>query len=422
MNAIPFISVLLVSFLLSACGDNSCKTPVDDNASTALKTTAFYADNEHNIIDVIDVDKMQLITTLSTGHKDTHTAGIALNTKDSTKLYVSNRHDNYIDVIDTHLDNIIQSIHLNFYPRSINVENDTSLVEVASTNKPVAAIIDAKSDSVLATVGDLSKTVTNKCGHPYWLNSEDFVFIDRENKKIYTYNIKKINGTWVTKKINELDTPSPVHHIATPNINGKRNYNASVFYAMAEGDSTHYPSVLKLDFNKTTGLDINETLKLTKNGVDVADIGGHHLNFLKDGKTLYAGSKEGDLFVVDYSSSPMKIIKTIPVGKGAGHTVEMKDQNLAVIINHNDTFISFIDTALNKKIADIEVSHLTKEQAAKVQVQSHTSYYFSPDGRYFYLFLTEEGDMVKVDLLAQKVVNRLHLGGKLQMGSFIHSH
>ncbi|MCB4746587.1 MAG: hypothetical protein LGB68_05510, partial [Sulfurovum sp.] len=44
------------------------------------------------------------------------------------------------------------------------------------------------------------------------------------------------------------------------------------------------------------------------------------------------------------------------------------------------------------------------------------------DGRYFYMFLTEEGSLVKVDLSAKKVVQRLEIGGKLAMGSFVVSH
>ena len=77
-----------------------------------------------------------------------------------------------------------------------------------------------------------------------------------------------------------------------------------------------------------------------------------------------------------------------------------------------------IDTTNHKKIADIEVSKL--EEVGSVQTQSHPQYHFSKDEKYFYLFLTEEGALVKVDLELKKVAERLEIGGKLAMGSFLH--
>jgi len=52
-------------------------------------------------------------------------------------------------------------------------------------------------------------------------------------------------------------------------------------------------------------------------------------------------------------------------------------------------------------------------------LEAHPQYHFSKDGRYFYLFLTQEGELVKVDLKQQKVVKRLKIGGKIAMGSFV---
>ena len=152
-------------------------------------------------------------------------------------------------------------------------------------------------------------------------------------------------------------------------------------------------------------------------GVDVNVMGVHHLNFLKNQKTIYIGSDEGTLFVVDYSVKPMKIIKTVQAGKGAGHTDEIEHKDIAVVINHKDSFITVMNTKTDEKIADIEVSKL--EEVGMVQTQSHPQYHFSKDGQYFYLFLTEEGALVKVDLLNKKVVERLKIGGKLAMGTFV---
>jgi NMD protein affecting ribosome stability and mRNA decay len=148
-------------------------------------------------------------------------------------------------------------------------------------------------------------------------------------------------------------------------------------------------------------------------------MGVHHLNFLKDQKTIYVGSDEGTLFIIDYTSTPMRIVKTVQAGKGAGHTDEMKHNQIAVVINHKDKFITLMNTQNHTKIADIEVSSLN--EVGTVQTHSHPQYHFSKDGRYFYLFLTEEGALVKVDLIDKKVVERLEIGGKLAMGSFVES-
>jgi len=413
MNKNILVLLVLTALFINGCG-GSRKVEED----TTPNLTAYFTDNVNNTVDVIDVDNMQLLHTLQTGHQDTHSADIVSSDATSTKMYVSNRSDDYIDVLESKTNEITKSIVLNFHPRSIDTQKVTHLAEVASTNKAVAAVIDIDTDEVLATVGYPNITFTNKCGHPYWIDDKHFVFIDRENKKLYTYKIEQINGLWVTNELNVLDTPSPVHHILTPNVNGERNYNATTFYAMAEGDTNNFPAVLKLAFSASSGMSIVETLELKVAGLTASDMGGHHLNFLKDGKTLYAGSKEGHLFVVDYSTSPMTILKTIQVGKGAGHSIEMKDKNLAVVINHSDKFISLINTATNEKITDIIVSELPDSDVGNVQIQAHTQYRFSDDGDYFYMALTEEGAFIKVDLLTHEVT-RVDLGGKLTMGSFV---
>ncbi|MCB4752891.1 MAG: hypothetical protein LGB01_01465 [Sulfurovum sp.] len=256
--------------------------------------------------------------------------------------------------------------------------------------------------------------------------------IDRQHKKIATYKIEKDNsGMWQTTKVNEIKTPSPVHNLIPPEIHGRHGtkhhtrhgiQTSTIFYATAEGANGVYPSVLKLEFLEGIGLSIIENLEIKKEGLSTEVMGVHHLNFLKDQKTIYVGSDEGNLFVVDYTTSPMTIVKTVHAGKGAGHTDEMKHNNIAVVINHKDSFITVMNTLTHEKIADIEVSKLSKDELGTVQTQSHPQYHFSKDGRYFYMFLTEEGSLVKVDLSAKKVVQRLEIGGKLAMGSFVVSH
>ena len=426
---------------------------------------AWFGDKENNRIDVVDVNNMQIIDEIPTGHQKTYAAEVVKLHGEHTqtpKMYIDNRGSDAIDVLDSATNQIVKTIELPFHPRSISVNKETGLVAVSGVDKPMTAIIDSKTDSLIATVGDNNVTYpvtsghnyvssgTLACGHPEWLNDNHFVLLDRQKREIKTYKIfKDMEGNWQTALVNTLHTPSPIHNLIPPKIHGQAGHKMSrafledgeshnrnqhnngtqqhfgeeqystIFYATAEGATDIYPSVLKLEFNEETGLQIVDNLEIKQDGLSPNIMGVHHLNFMKDQKHIYVGSDEGDLFIVNYQVSPMKIEKVIPAGKGAGHTDEFKHGNIAVVINHKDKFITLMNTSDNSKIADINVSQIDDTLVGKVQTQSHPQYHFSKDGRYFYLFLTEEGALVKVDLQQKEVVQRLDIGGKIAMGSFI---
>jgi len=428
------------AFLLIGCGGGS------NNQNNQKQVTAYFGDKENNIIDIVDISNMRLEDQISTGHKKTYAAEVikthGQKHNKTPKMYVDNRGSNVIDVLDSASNTITKTIGLPFYPRSINVneyEGETNgFVEVSSVNKPMAAIIDPSRDSVIATVGEDTVTYpttsghnyvssgTLACGHPEWLDANHFVLIDRQNKLIKTYKIERDNeGSWKTSLVNSVQTQSPVHNLIPPKVHGKHHHNGNnntIFFATEEGADGVYPAVLQLDYNPSTGLTISDRLELKIDGVDVNTMGVHHLNFLTDQTHIYIGSDEGHLFIVNYKTSPMSVVKIVDAGKGAGHTDEFKHNNIAVVINHKDKFITVMDTSNNSKIADIEVSNIDDSLVGKVQTQSHPQYHFSKDGRYFYLFLTEEGALVKVDLQEKKVIDRLDIGGKIAMGSFLESH
>jgi len=443
---------IVVATLFLGCGDalsntdessnHNGSTQSENSKHSEKKSVAYYGDKENNLIVVVDIDNMKLLDSIATGHQKTYAAEV-IKTKGeghstTPKMYVDNRGSNAIDILDSQSNSIVKTIDLAFYPRSIDVEKETGLVAVSGSDKPMTAIIDSNTDRVVATVGEDNVTApttsghnyvssgTLASGHPHWLNQDHFVLIDRQNKKIVTYKITKTaNDTWNTNKVNEITTPSPVHNLVPPEVHGVHGkkhgevYTSTIFFATSEGATDIYPSVLKLEFIEGEGLKIVEELEIKKEGLSANIMGVHHLNFLKDQKTIYVGSDEGNLFVIDYSSEPMRIVKTVEAGKGAGHTDEMKHNNIAVVINHKDKFITLMNTLNHTKIADIQVSNIPDDEVGVVQTQSHPKYHFSEDGRYFYLFLTEEGELVKVDLEEKKVVDRLEIGGKLAMGSFI---
>lgn len=430
----------------STTGSSNESTQAGNTSHNNKKTIAYYGDKANNLIVVVDIENMQLLETIATGHQSTYAAE-KIKTKATEhalnpKMYIDNRGSNAIDVFDSQSNTITKTITLPFYPRSIDVQQETGLVAISGSNKAMTAIVDSRTDTLIATVGEDVVTApttsghayvssgTLASGHPHWLNQNHFVLIDRQNKKIITYKITKMsNGTWSTSKVNELITPSPVHNLIPPEVHGAHGrqgkhggdeiYTSTIFFATAEGSNNVYPSVLKLEFIEGEGLSIVDELNIQKEGLMANIMGVHHLNFLKDQKTIYVGSDEGTLFVIDYTSTPMRILKTLQAGKGAGHTDEMEHNQIAIVINHKDSFITLMNTQNHTKIANIKVSNLN--EVGTVQTQSHPQYHFSKDGRYFYLFLTEEGALVKVDLVEKKVVQRLEIGGKLAMGSFVKS-
>ncbi|SHO80973.1 hypothetical protein MNB_SV-15-25 [hydrothermal vent metagenome] len=439
-----------MGIIFSGCSnsDSNNNTTTHTTNSIQKNTRAYFGDKENNKIEIVDVENMKLIDEIYTGHQKTYSAEVikihGQGHTNNKKMYVANRGSNAIDVIDTLTNSIITTIDLPFYPRSIDVQKDTGLVSVSGTNKPMIAIIDGNTDRLLATTGrdivtyptttghSYVSSGTLASGHPHWLDRDHFVLIDREALNIVTYKLVNDGSSYSIEKINELTTPSPVHNLIPPEIHGdqgEQHGNNSIiypiFYATAEGSNSNYPSVMKLYFSPNEGLKLLENLELKKDGLSKDIMGIHHLNFIKTTKKIYVGSNENTLFIVDYSQTPMKIIKTLQAGKGAGHTAQMEHGlvgNISVVINHKDRFITLINTDNDTKIVDINVSNVSEDKIGNVQTQSHPKYHFSQDGRYFYLFLTEEGALVKVDLTTQRVVNRLDIGGKIAMGSFIENH
>lgn len=450
-NKLKGLIVITAIITLTGCGgSDSSGTQGSSSEMLSGSTTAYFGDKVNNKIDVVDVENMDLIGEIYTNHKKTYAAEVvkthAQGHSASKKMYVVNRGSNAIDVIQSSTNSstasIIKTINLAFHPRSIDVEKETGLVTVSGTDKPMIAIIDGNSDKLLTIVGTDTVTYptttghtyvssgTLASGHPHWLDKKHFVLIDRQAMKIITYKLVKNGDEYSALMVNELSTPSPVHNLIPPEVHGSSGHHNGgktypIFYATAEGSSSAYPSVMKLYFSPNEGLKLLENLELSKSGLTKDVMGVHHLNFIKKTQKIYVGSDEGTLFIVDYSGDSMSIIKTLNAGFGAGHTAQMEHSrvgDIAVIINHKDKFITVMNTETDTKIADIDVSNLGADKIGKVQTQSHPQYHFSKDGRYFYLFLTEEGALVKIDLETKKLINRLEIGGEIAMGSFIEAH
>ncbi len=425
MNTLYLFTILLITMLFSGCGSSHRDVTLLEDNMTHEMTKAFFGDKANSRVVVVNVEEMKLAQPtheVFTGHNITYTADKVF---DHPKVYVVNRGSNAIDVIDVNTIELTKTIPLEHFPRSSEQMNKTlRLNETSGMDKPMASIIDIDTDEVVATVGRNEKVDlehnpnyggAHACGHPFWLDAHHFVVLDRYHRKVITYYIEKDNNdTWVTTKLNELNTTTSVHQI----IPSKGHYfgEAGVFYATAEGAPDIYPSIIQLRLIPKEGLQQIGEVTLRKEGVDVNDMWLHHGDFHPTDTLIYVGSGDGTLFVVDYEK--MEIVTTVPVGKGAGHTVMIPQKNLAVVINHMDVFVSVIDTKTHTKIADVTVSDANDFVGTRT-IQAHPKYHVSHDAKYFYAFLTEEGKMYEMDLDTLRVTRTLEVGGQPAQGAFV---
>jgi len=390
-----------------------------DNGSNE-HTLAIFGNKKNNSIDVIDVERMQHTDEIFTTHQITYTADKVGN---FPKVYAVNRGSSSLDVLDINSMDIIKTIPLTHTPRSAEAVNKTlQLCAVSGMNKAMVSIISAKTDQVVAVVGDdtITQPVNNHgshaTGHPFWLDAHHFVLIDRSKKKIFTYYIEQLaDGRWQTSLLNSVDTLASAHQI----IPRKGRYfgEKDKFYLTVEGSDTQYPMIMELRLIPNRGLIKTRQLEIYKDGLSPLTTHVHHGDFHPHQKLIYVGSKEGNFYIVNYET--MRIVKSFKAGKGAGHTYMIPQKDLAIIINHKDKFVTAVNTKTNTKIKDIEVSISPDYAVGKKTIQAHPKYHASKDGKYFYAFLTEEGGFYQLDLDKLQVINTINLTGKPAQGSFI---
>lgn len=111
----------------------------------------------------------------------------------------------------------------------------------------------------------------------------------------------------------------------------------------------------------------------------------------------------------------MKVVKVIEVGLGAGHTTFLASRNQAIITNHNDTFVSVINTKNHKLVRNVEVA---ETRSPDYKSQAHTSG-VSLDMQYFYSTASHDGVFYRIDLDTWVVDKTLPVKANLLMGSFI---
>lgn len=381
---------------------------------------AFYGDKLEDRVVVLDVDTMSLTETIDTVGVDPYPVDQA---GDLDKVYAITRSSNSIDVIDASTLQPLGLIELQHYPRSSEAYNTTlGLQLVTGADKPMASLIDVKTDTVVAVVGDniavdpIDYGGSNATGHPFWFDDNKFALIDRGNRVIKMYKVtQNKRGQWKTVLLDTVATPTAVHHFVKRDLSALSGLNAITYYALTEGspDNGIAPSILKFVLKRNT-LQYTEQANLAEEGDPIiAEMGSHHADLHPNGKEIYVGSLEGHVYVVDMAK--MSVVKTIDAGVGAGHTTFVPERNIAIVTNHKDTFITIVDTDKNEKIKDVTVSGTSINGEI---LQSHSSF-VHPSMDYFYAFATDNGIFYELDLETLTVSRTVKTGGTPLQGVFM---
>ena len=418
MFQLSFYRIIITFLLLSLFG---C-----ENSSSSAKnyqTLAFYGDITKNRIVIIDVENMELIKSVDLVGKLPYTIERA---GDRDEVYAITRNSNFVEVFDMFTFEKIQDIKLEHYPRSSAYNAKLGLLLISGFDQARSSLIDVAKHKVVAVVGDSSFAQpedyggSSATGHPFWVSADKFVLLDRAGRKVILYEVKKEGEQWRVELLNEVSTPTSVHHFIGKGLDdmygGIKDNNKTTpttFYAVSEGNQEEQisPALLRLKLDADT-LSLEKELFLSDENMQ--NMGTHHGTFHPiDTNIIYMGSTEGKLYVIDYIN--MKVKKVIQVGLGAAHVKFIPEKNLAIVTNHKDTFITLINTRTDAKIKDVTVS--TEGKNGKI-LQSHTGF-VSLETNSYYSFATDDGIFYELDLDTHKIKRTLNTGGTPMQGSFI---
>lgn len=193
-----YVLTLIVILLLLGCR----KDHMDEETTTVVSSVVYYGDINNDAVVAIDIAQMQLAAVISSNGFYPYEVAQASN----TDLYVINRADYNVGILDTAANTIDKQIDLDFVPRSTAVNGNDTLL--SSVDKPSAAIAtqevvsDVYNDSVYAQPTSFGGN--NATGHPVWVDDNYFLLLDRTENTIELY----VKGTYTP--VSKLTTSSSV--------------------------------------------------------------------------------------------------------------------------------------------------------------------------------------------------------------------
>lgn len=495
---LSLVSTLAAVFALSStlnAGDRNCNAPYTEHI-------VHYADehNPENRIITINYKDMELLNLQDVPGVTNHHADPMGELDKTHYMMLVAKGSHFVTIWDVKNDSFVKKINLPFRPRSADAYNKTNnLVLLTSRDRPAAVLIDATKLKIVGRAGfntmcnheeaipirNFNKLYSNqenfdpnfKClapdfggdqisGHPLWISSDKFVIVDRANRLVHLYKIKKAGDLWRTQLIQTLATNSSMHQMIAMDKNDPNN---KIFFGMTEGNKQLgiIPMVYKYRL-------VGDRLKLV--GVanftkyNIAGMFGHNLYITPDKKYLYAPvaahlvigkevkdykeklkllneykkikkrvkfskkfkrfikwkgdsyyqkiidaqlKKEGKIFVINTRN--MRIKNVIEAGYGAGHVAFSKQRGIAIVTNHLDHFVTAIDYKHNKFIKNINLDF--DREGIFSLTQSHMQY-VSSDGEYYYNFWSDGGRFFRINLDTLELDGSIYTGGVPIQGNF----
>jgi len=379
-----------------------------------VENLAYYGDWDSNRVFIINVDDMSLLKTVT----DTGDGPYGVDQVGGATAYALTRKTESVTVIENYFIENIGRIFLDHKPRSTNFNPDTGFSLISGADKVMTSLIKVNSDKLTKVFGidelvqphDYGGSLAT--GHPLWVDDTHFFMLDRPARQIQLWSRR--HGL-----LSVLDTPTSVHHVFQSPLKGFDD----IYYAVVEGnrDVLLSPSILRFKIRRgrmvVTGESVlSEYAPLLLNP---AEMGSHHADFHPDGVHIYIGSAEGHVFVVNKNS--MNIVTMIDTGKGSGHTTFVPGHDRAFVTNHNDTYMTVINTIDHSWLMNIEVAD---SASSEYKSQAHTSS-VSPDSNYFYSAASHDGVFFEIDVENLWISRRLDVGTEIGedvnilMGSFI---
>ena len=369
---------------------------------------AFFGDNDGGRVFVVDLGSWTI------SEARTGLGPYPVDRVSSTHVIASTRKEEAVTAIAIADPDQTFSVELEHQPRSTTWHPaKRPLALVSGANRVMTTVLDLSTTpfTKIARVGSGDTAAVQdfggalRTGHPYWLDEDGdrFFQLDRVNRRLEAYRIGDL------KPFAAVDTPTSVHEVTR--IAGEPGH----WYAVCEGNPGRDipPSLLHVE-ERNGAFTVAGNLELPVPQAGRHRMGGHHVDEHPDGVHLYFGSAEGGLYIINRKA--FSVVERIDTGLGHGHTRIAKSRGLAISTNHDDSYVSVIDTRTTVKIKDIEVSQVPAPTGKKRQ--GHTSA-VDPQGRFFLHTASSDGDFYVIDLEELEVVKRIHLGGYPIQGTFI---
>ena len=349
--------VVLITLILAGCNSSSDSVSSSDTNTENNNAKIYYGDIKNNRIAVINTTTMELEKFIEgTGEYPYEVSKL-----DANRIVAIDRKDYKVDVIEN--DSITNSVSLDFKPRSFKTNSGNILFSSVSEPSELLFNSDFSSSS---KYGDSTYTVPSSyggsyaTGHPYWVNENYFILLDRCENAIELY--KKGRSTPISKVI----TASSVHHII---------YRDGIYYGMMEGSDTKAPGVIKFSvkYEKIETIDEKYLSDFSEDNISI--MGGHHLAMHPSNNYLYVPSREGVVYVLN--ASTLALVDKLETGKGVGHIIfaNVGDKVYMITTNHHDNYKSIFDATDptdNIKLKDIALGDAPA--ADGMTTQSHTTH------------------------------------------------